>query len=213
MANRHSQRDAQMRQRLAQEAARIMLETGSRDFRLAKQKAAARCGATDTRNMPGNPEIEQAISDYQRLFRSDTQPQLLSRLRRTACEAMRFFEPFHPFLVGPVLSGTADVNTPVTLHLFADSPEEISLHLGEHDVPFTLQDKRMKTGRDQYETYPAYRFMARETPVEVVVMPQNRRAHAPMSPVDGRPMQRANLAAVERLLELAPAQSESIIGG
>jgi hypothetical protein len=213
MANRHSQRDQQMRQRLAQEAARILLETGSRDFRLAKHKAATRFAATDTRNMPSNTEIEQAIVDYQRLFRSDSQPQLLSRLRQTALEAMRFFVSFNPLLVGPVLTGSADVNTPVTLHVFADSPEEISFHLMEQKVPFDIQDKRLKTGAQQYENFPAYRFVARDTPVEVIVLPPPRRAHAPLSPVDGRPMQRANMAALEKLLQADAPHSESLIGG
>ena len=52
--------DRQMRQRLAQEAAQILLQRGNRDFHAAKQKAAEHLSVPDTRNLPNNAEIEQA---------------------------------------------------------------------------------------------------------------------------------------------------------
>ena len=83
--------ETQMRQRLAQEAARVLIESGSRDFAMAKRKAAEHLSAHDTRNLPTNLEIEHALAEYQRLFRSNDQPQTLQRLREVAYEAMRFF--------------------------------------------------------------------------------------------------------------------------
>ena len=78
------------RSQIAREAARLMLEGGMRDFQLAKRKAASRLGVFDRGEMPNNLEIEEAMSDYQRLFRADSQPQKLAELRRTAVNAMEF---------------------------------------------------------------------------------------------------------------------------
>jgi hypothetical protein len=208
-----SRKDQQMRQRLAQEAARILIESGSRDFALAKRKAAEHLFAQDTRQMPSNLEIEQAVAEYQRLFRSSSQPLHLQQLREDAYEAMQFFNAFEPRLVGPVLSGTADVNTAISLHVFTDTPEEISLLLMERQIPFETGEKRLRLREETYQNLPMVRFLARQNRIEVIIFPVSKRLPTPLSPVDGRPIQRANLAAVELLLHEESAIQSSLIGG
>jgi hypothetical protein len=207
-----SRKDQHMRLRLAQEAARILIDSGSRDFALAKRKAAEHLSAHDTRQMPSNLEIEQALAEYQRLFRSDSQPQHLQQLREDAYEAMQFFRDFDPRLVGPVLTGTADINTAISLHVFTDTPEEISLLLLERHIPFETSEKRLRLREDTYQTFPMVSFLAQQTRVEVIIFPVSKRVPTPLSPVDGRPVQRANLEAVEILLNDSVVQS-SLIGG
>jgi hypothetical protein len=199
MAQRNT-RERQMRERLAQEAAQILAETGSRDFFAAKRKAAEHLGAIDTRNMPSNQEIEEALMTYQRLFRADRQPQELRRLRQVALQAMKFFADFRPRLVGSVLRGTADTNSTVTLHVYAGAAEEVGLHLMENAIPFETADKRLRFGIELYQTLPVYRFLAEETPIEVIVFQLDGSHQAPLSPVDGKSMRRADIVAVEKLL-------------
>jgi len=192
-------RNAQLRECLAQEAARLMIESGIRDFGLAKRKAAQQLRATDARQLPGNDEIERAMQEYQRLFRADSQPRHLHELRRVALRAMRFLAHFHPCLVGPVLRGTADQHSVVTLHLFTDTTEEVDLFLGEHRIPFEVGEKRLRVSADEMRPYPSYRFVAEGAPVELVVFPYDGRRHSPLSPVDGKPMRRMSLAKFETL--------------
>jgi len=207
-----SRKDQHMRLRLAQEAARILIDSGSRDFAMAKRKAAEHLSAHDTRQMPSNREIEEALAEYQRLFRSDTQPRHLQTLREDAYEAMQFFQDFEPRLVGPVLSGTADINTTISLHVFTDTPEEISLLLIERKIPFETGDKRLRLREDVYQSFPMVSFLARQNRIEVIIFPVSKRLPTPLSPVDGRPLQRANLSAVEMLLNEAGSQSDLIAG-
>ncbi|MBI1424099.1 MAG: hypothetical protein GC149_11575 [Gammaproteobacteria bacterium] len=207
-----SRKDQHMRLLLAQEAARILLDSGSRDFALAKRKAAEHLSAHDTRQMPSNLEIEQAVAEYQRLFRSQSQPQHLQQLREDAYEAMQFFQDFDPRLVGPVLSGTADINTTISLHVFTDTPEEISLLLLDQHIPFETGEKRLRLREDTYQIFPTVSFLARQNRIEVIIFPVSKRVPTPLSPVDGRPVQRANLASVEMLLNEDVAQSD-LIGG
>jgi len=199
MAHRNT-RERQMRERLAQEAAQILAETGSRDFFAAKRKAAEHLGAVDTRNMPSNKEIEAALMTYQRLFRADSQPQELRRLRQVALQAMKFFSRYRPRLAGSVLRGTADTNSTVTLHVYAGAMEEVGLHLMENAIPFQTADKRLRFGIERHQTLPVYRFVAEDTPIEVIVFPLDGSQQPPLSPVDGKSMQRADIAAVEKLL-------------
>lgn len=196
---RGSSKEKQMRILLAQEAARILVESGGQDYLNAKRKAALRLGAVDTRNMPSNTEIEQAMIEYQRLFRGSSQPQILHALRTEAIRAMGFFEEFRPKLVGPVLQGTADEHTPISLHIIATTIEEVGLYLMRFQIPYQLQDKRLRLSSELQETYPCYRFLAGQFQIEVIVFLSGKPV-TPLSPIDGKPMRRASRAEVEALL-------------
>lgn len=193
-------REEQTRQRIAEEAARIMATEGVRDFAAAKRKAVAHLGLSAERNLPGNREIESALVAYQRLFRADSQPRRLRELREAAKQAMGLFSDFRPRLVGPVLAGTADEHAPVNLHLFADTPEQVDLFLMERQIPYELDERILRMRSEQQERFPLYRFMAGDVVVEMTVFPEKGLRQAPLSPVDGRPMERAPLSSVEALL-------------
>ncbi len=200
MNNRQAARSLQLRQRIAQEAARLLVESGGRNYLQAKRKAAQQLGVSDARYLPNNREVEQALADYQRLFHADSQPVHLRELRRTALEAMRFLHSFSPKLVGPVLEGTADRYCEVNLHVFADLAEEVGGFLLEHGIPFELTDRRLRVTADEHGCLPEYRFLAGDVPVALTAFSGPAGRHAPLSPVDGRPMRRASLAEVEALL-------------
>jgi len=190
----------QMRVRIAQEAARLMAEQGITDFYVAKRKAARHLGAPDTRNMPRNAEIEEALASYQRLFHAGEQAVHLADLRLAAIQAMRFLADFSPRLVGSVLSGTAGPHSDINLHLFADTAEQVALFLMEQSIPYDSKLKRLRLGRDETQEFPVFGFRAGEHAVELTVFPSEGRREAPRSPVDGKPMCRASLQDVELLL-------------
>lgn len=194
-------RAQQLRLHIAREAARILVESGSQNFSHAKRKAVERLRVTETRNLPNNQEILQALAEYQRLFRSDTQPAHLRNLRSAGVEAMGFLTEFEPRLVGAVLDGTADRHSEVNLHLFSDHPERIATFLHQRGIPFQLTERRLRMGRDQVSPKPEYRFLAGDVQMALTIFDHLEKAHPPFSPVDGRPMRRATLAEARALLE------------
>jgi len=188
----------QLRQRIAQEAARIMAEQGIRDFSQAKRKAAERIGVAENSQLPSNEEIESALAEHLRIFHGESQPYRLKQLRETALRAMQLLDRFQPRLVGPTLKGTADAHSPVNLHLFASQPEEVSWYLLEQNIPHETGERRYR-GKPPL-SYPMYSFIAGDVVVELTVFPLDGIRHAPPSPVDGRPIKRVNIEAVRRLL-------------
>lgn len=188
------------RRRVAQEAARLMSEHGIGDYRRAKLKAAGHLRIEDEQSLPRNREVEQALREHQRLFRADQQPQALRRRREAALDAMHFFAPFRPRLVGPVLDGTADAHSPVCLHLFSDDAEAVARFLIEHDVPFQSHARRLRMTRDNADEFPAYLFSADDLPFDLTVLPHNMLRQAPLDRVDERRMQRVSLGALQALL-------------
>ncbi len=192
--------ERKVRTLLAQECARLMAEEGVKDFLTAKRKAAGRLGVSKRALLPGNAEIEQALVEYQRLFKANEQPLQLRLLRRTALEAMRFLARFRPRLVGAVLNGTAGPHADVDLHLFADTSEEVALFLLDHAIPFETSERRLRLANGEYANLPVFGFEAGGVDIDLTVFSPGAEREAPRSPVDGRPMRRAGLAEVQALL-------------
>src|SRR5688572_17550073 len=200
-AEQHSKtRARERRQRLAIEAARLMVEGGIRDFHQAKLKAAARLGESDEGSLPRNSEIEEALREYQRLFQGDSQPQQVRQRREAATRAMSFLARFEPRLVGAVLDGTADAHAPVSLHLFEDEAEAVARFLDEHGIPYEQRERQLRLDRERSAEYPVYLFSAEDLSFDLTVLPREALRQAPLDRIGERPMRRASLSALQELL-------------
>ena len=200
MARHHSPWGKQTRQRVALEAARIMSEEHLNDFSRARHKAAERLGITVRNDMPSNQEIELELRSYRSIFSDENASSSLLSLRQAALEAMRFFEPFKPRLVGSVLDGTAGVHDTVQLHLFSDLPEDVVVFLMEKGVDFDQRDESVRYKSGKTQTVPCFYFHAGETPFQVFLFPLLDIRQAPLSSVSGLPMKRAGIDEVRSLI-------------
>jgi hypothetical protein len=201
MPRRRNNGSERARQVIAQEAARIIVNHGVRDYRVAKQKAAERLGVSARGALPGNAEIESAVAAHLEIFGGDAHQDRLRLMRVAALSAMELLASFTPRLVGPVLAGTADENSAVNLHVFADSPEFVALELEQIGIRFRSYERRLKSRRDQIESYSGFEFNHGNYAIQATVFPVDGIRQAPMSPVDGRPMRRVDSNALQALLE------------
>jgi hypothetical protein len=188
-----------MRQAIAREAARLMIEHGHEDYGFAKRKAAERFGVTDLAVLPKNTEVEEALAEHQRLFEPGHASEL-TEMRSLALEAMRLLEEFEPRLVGPLLNGTATPHNDITLHLFADTPETVAVRLIDRGIRHEFAERRLRNSKDEVVAFPAVRFAAGHHEVDATIFPKDGIRQAPPGPVDGKPMRRATLAEVEGML-------------
>jgi len=193
-----------LRRALAQEAARIMAQQGIHDYLTAKRKAAERLGVTDVAALPRNTEIEAALTEYQRLFAAGEHAETLQQQRRTALQVMHSLSQFVPRLVGPVLSGTATEHAKIQLHLFADRPENVALQLMDHGIEHEVTERRVRLDAERVKVYPGLRFALDDRLIEATVFPLDGIRQAPVSPVDGRPMRRADANELRFLLDAQP---------
>jgi len=176
-----------------------MAEEGVRDFQLVKRKATERLGVKSNRYLPSNVEIDDSLNDYLRLFHADALARNLRRCSALAREVMHNLDRFQPRAVGPLLRGNVTDHSPVELHVFADTPEDLNWFLADAGIPFETADKRFRFGGDRYRDLPLVRFTVDDTPVEIAVFARDEIREAPLSPVDGRPMARAGLKEVAEL--------------
>ena len=199
-AHQHAQtRTRERRHRLAHEAARLMAEGGIRDYHQAKLKAAERLGIFDDASLPRNREIEDALREYQRLFQPDNVTAVRQR-REAALRALEFFRDFDPRLVGPVLEGTADTRSPVTLHLYSDDLDAAPRFLDQHGIPAEARSRRLRLDRERTGDFPVWVFSAEEITFDVTVLPLDVLRQAPLSSTDEKPMRRASSTQLRQLL-------------
>ena len=176
-----------------------MVEGGHEDYELAKRKAAERLGLARSRALPGNDEIEHALRAHQRLFRSGVQPRHLRALRLLARDLMAELGDYAPKLAGPVLAGSADEHSELTLHLFADSVEEVGMFLIDRGVAYRPSERRLRFSADETARVGAYELEVEGVRVVLVVFAGRLRRRVPLCPIDGRPMARAGVAELEGL--------------
>lgn len=138
----------QLRQLIAQKAAKMMAEEGISDFAYAKKKAGRKIGAIDNNALPSNAEVEQALKLYNVLFLSNEQPEQLLNLRKSALYTMQLLEKFDPYLTGAVLDGSAGLGAETDIHLFADSLKDVEMFLLNKDIPFETDDKPNRVTND-----------------------------------------------------------------
>ena len=200
-ARQHAEtRTRERRHRLANEAARLMAEGGFRDYHQAKLKAAERLGIHDDASLPRNREIEDALREYQRLFIGGPQWQAVQVRRDASLRALEFFAPFSPRLVGPVLEGTADTNSPVHLHLHSDDADAVPRFLEEQRIPAEARTRHLRLDRERSDDFPVWLFSAEELTFDLTVLPYDTLRQAPLSSVDEKPMKRASRVQLRQLL-------------
>jgi hypothetical protein len=205
MARRQSKAlQFELRERLAQESARLMIEHGIVDYGLAKRKAAENLSVAGRGGLPSNSQIEACLAERQRIFEPDRHAARLWQLRHVALSVMRQLAGFEPRLAGPVLSGTATANSRIELHVFASGPEAVGAMLADCGYRWSPSAQRFRFGGGRQALVPGYRFGIDGARVVMPVFAEDGIREAPLSGIDQRPMARASQRELELLLEQRP---------
>lgn len=188
-----------LRAQIAHLAARIMAEDGVEDYGLAKKKAARQAGIADSRQLPGNEEIDVALKAYRGLYHADDHRARLTELREIAVRAMTELEKFNPHLIGNVLNGNAGKYAGIELQLFTDDAKAVETFLINRGIEYEAGQVSLYSGEARI-TVSTYTMTGEGAQIELTVLsPRDARMPLKTSP-NGRAIERAKLAAVEALL-------------
>lgn len=189
----------EMRSRIAHLAARLMAVDGIDDYALAKRKAARQIGAPDTRHLPNNDEVEQALRSYQQLYQADEQKARLLHLRRSAREMMQLLAQFNPYLSGSVLSGSAGKYSDINIHLFTDTVKDVEMFLINRQIDYRAGESRVFIGEEPMGV-PTFSISTNDADFEIgVFSPRDLRVQLRAS-AEGRPFERARIAWLDAVL-------------
>jgi hypothetical protein len=142
-------RQHNLRQLVAQQAARMMAEDGVSDYAYAKRKAGRQLGVIDSSCLPTNAEIEQEIKIFHEIYNSEEQPEALRQLRADALTVMQLLDRFNPHLTGSVLDGTAGRYAETHIHLFAESLKDVEIFLLNQQIPYETDEKSYRTSNSR----------------------------------------------------------------
>jgi hypothetical protein len=201
----------QIRQLIAQSAARMMAEDGISDYAYAKKKAGRQIGSLDSDVLPSNAEIEVELKLYNSLFLSEEQPENLQELRKNALYTMQLLERFNPYLTGSVLDGSAGLGSETHIHLFADSLKDVEMFLLNQDIPFHTNEKTyrvMNDGKrdkkgDSRKKVPVFSLEMATGFIKLSVFEVDEIRTPVKRTVDGSNAERADIADVKKLLGIS----------
>lgn len=201
----------QVRQMIAQSAARLMAEDGIHDYAYAKKKAARQLGVIDGSMLPSNAEIEDEVRIYHQLYNAEEQPHELADLRKAALATMQLFQRFNPHLTGSVLEGTAGKNAITEIHLFAESAKEVEIFLLNQQIPFDsseksyrLSDKPSKDKKDKVrKTVPVITLETQYGIQKLSIFDVDDMRIAPKRNSDGNNAERLDINGLQNLLQAA----------
>ncbi len=197
---------SQLRQRVAQAAARMMAEDGISDYAYAKKKAGRQLGLLENNALPTNAEVEEEVRLYHELY-SEDQPEALRQLRQDALIAMQLLQRFNPHLTGTVLQGTAGKYAETHIHLFADSAKEVEIFLLNQQIDYDTNEKAYRTQNDgkrdrtDRQKVPVFTLEGPNGLIKLSVFEFNDIRVSTKNPTNGSNAERLDTAGLQALLK------------
>ena len=154
------------RTEVAREAARLLYNRTIKEYKDAKEMAAASLG---TRALPSNYEVAVELD---RLVEERAGSDRLTRLiemREIAVTVMKLLSEYDPVLIGSVWRGTPRQGSDIDIVVYCDNPEEIEEKLAELDLTGSEQKTFTLGGLPRTSTH--IEAQVKEHTVEVVVRP------------------------------------------
>lgn len=203
-----------LRRQIAWEAARLMYSREVSEYFTAKQKAARRLykGWVKPADLPSNAEIREQVQLLTRLSEgAGGAAARLCEMRLRAAWWLRKLTPFHPKLIGSVLKGSVREGSDIDIHVFAANVHSITILLDDLGVGYELQRKRIqKDGEQRIFTH----LHVRDTfPVELTVYAPAMLGFRFRCSITGKPIARAGLNELERLIAMEHEISEQAQAG
>lgn len=189
------------RRRVAEEAARFIVEGAEAEYLHAKERAISMLGLSSNNHLPSNKKIKECIALLTASqLGHDEVKRRIREMREIALEIMQVIEDSDPFLIGSTLSGQIRDSSDIDLHAYSDDYTLLQNQLedwGYEDVDVELVDNRK--GR-----FVHLKWYERDYPVEITVYPWSWRDTVLYSSVTNKPMKRADTAALRALLKQMP---------
>jgi hypothetical protein len=162
------------RARIAQVAARFIVEHGITDWTLAKRKAARTLMLPESAAMPSNDDVVDALTLHHALFGGEAHAAALRGQREEALAWMRRLSAWQPLLVGGVAAGWATAHSDVRIELVADDPKVIEIELASQGVGYAALPAR--TGEDRLIGGTQLRIDSPRAAIRLSILtPQQRR--------------------------------------
>lgn len=173
------------------------------DLHTAVQRATAELGIRPQHLDVDIATLRQAVHEYRELFRPQQAATLHDR-RKLALQAMRSFADYRPRLAGSLVYGDGPLDR-VRLILLADTAEQVMITLHDLHIPWRDAEVTLHYTKDRHKTHPAFRFIAGDMQIELVVLTPGSRNDPPRDALGKGPLDTIGVDQLEALINAAQA--------
>ncbi len=195
---------ADVKRRIAREAATLLYSRVEKEYKQAKLKAAETFGV---HFLPTNLEVALELDKIAEENEGPSRRERLIKMREEALKIMTPLEAYHPLLIGSVWRGTIRLGSDIDIALYYDLPGEIVSFLkakgfGISKTEWVTVNKRGKTEA----SFHVHVETLGRLKMEIVVRGSDEVSRKRKCEVFGDEIKGLNIHELEKLLKEKPAQ-------
>jgi predicted nucleotidyltransferase len=195
---------ANLRRKVALEAASLLYTSQEKEFKQAKLKAAETLGA---RILPSNREIAEAFDKIVEEKEGSSRQELLIQMREEALQIMQTLKDFHPRLIGSVWRGTAHKNSDIDIVTFSQDHEKVYTAIKENNFKITKTEWLSVTKKGKKEaSFHIYIVLPSNNEAEIVVKNLEKKDSPEKCELYGDEMTGLSYRQLQKLLKEKPTQ-------
>ncbi len=158
------------RQDVAREAARLLYNRSVKEYKDAKEMAAASLGS---RALPSNYEVAVELDILTDEYEGPGRQRMLIGMREIALDVMRTLGDLSPVLIGSVWRGTVRKGSDIDIVVYHPESAKVAQMLGKYSIVETERTQFIMDGMPRTSTHIS--MIIDGHPVEVVVRPPEDR--------------------------------------
>lgn len=186
------------RRRVAEEAARFIVEGAEAEYLHAKERAISMLGLSSSNHRPSNRIIKDCIAQLTACQLGEEEiKRRLHEMRNIALSLMEVIADADPFLIGSTLTGQIRNTSDIDLHAYSDD----FLVLKNQLIDWGYEEVEEEIIENRKGRFVHLRWCESNYPVEITIYPWSWREIVPISSVTGKPMKRANTESLRAILK------------
>jgi predicted nucleotidyltransferase len=195
---------ADLRCRIAREAAVLLYFGAEKEYKQAKVKAAKTFGS---HFLPTNLEIALELDRIAEENEGSARKERLIQMREEALKTMKTLEAYKPLLIGSVWRGTIRRGSDIDIAVYHDSPSEIVNLLKAKDFEASKTEWTTVTKKGKTESsFHIYTETLRKQQIEIVVRSPEEANRKRKCEIFGDEIKGLSLHELEKLLKENPTQ-------
>jgi predicted nucleotidyltransferase len=196
--------DADLRCKIAKEAATLLYFGSEKEYKQAKLKAAKTLG---THFLPTNLEVALELDKIAEESEGPARKERLIQMRKEALKIMKTLKEFSPVLIGSVWRGTIRRGSDIDIALYHDAPDEILSLIKKYGFKISRSEWTAVTKKGKPEgSFHMHVEISGNQKVEIAVRSSEEAGRKRKCEIFGDELKGFSIQALERVLKENPAQ-------
>jgi len=196
--------DADLRRKIAREAAALLYFGAEKEYKQAKLKAAKTLGA---HFLPSNLEVAVELDKIAEALEGPVRKERLIQMRKEALKIMKTLRAYGPVLIGSVWRGTIRQGSDIDIAVCHNVPDEILDVLKKNGFKTSKTEWTTTTKKGKPQTsFHIYIETSSKQTVELVVRSSEEAGRRRKCEIFGDELKGIKTQDLERLLKENPAQ-------